>query len=87
LTSHEAEKLFKILDELRRKGVCIVYVSHRMDEIFRICDRATVLKDGKTVGTLELADITERGLIEMMIGRELSDLFPARKSQIGEVLL
>ncbi|MCU1785374.1 sugar ABC transporter ATP-binding protein [Pseudomonas sp. 13B_2.1_Bac1] len=87
LTSHEAEKLFKILDELRRKGVCIVYVSHRMDEIFRICDRATVLKDGKTVGTLALADVTERGLIEMMIGRELSDLFPPRNAQIGEVLL
>ncbi|MCF5025009.1 sugar ABC transporter ATP-binding protein [Pseudomonas lurida] len=87
LTSHEAEKLFKILEELRRKGVCIVYVSHRMDEIFRICDRATVLKDGQTVGTLALADITERGLIEMMIGRELSDLFPSRNARIGEVLL
>lgn len=87
LTSHEVEKLFRILDELRRKGVCIVYVSHRMDEIFRICDRATVLKDGKTVGTLDLADVTECSLIEMMIGRELSDLFPARQARIGNVLL
>ncbi|WP_339531409.1 MULTISPECIES: hypothetical protein [unclassified Pseudomonas] len=87
LTSHEAEKLFRILDEFRRKGACIVYVSHRMDEIFRICNRATVLKGGKTVDTLELADITERDLIEMMIGREFSDLFPPRDQQLGEVLL
>ncbi|MGG2019758.1 sugar ABC transporter ATP-binding protein [Pseudomonas sp. AO-1] len=87
LTSHETQKLFKILDDLRRKGACIVYVSHRMDEIFSLCDRATVLKDGRTVATVDLTSITERGLIQMMVGRELSDLFPARQAQIGEVLL
>ena len=87
LTSHETEQLFRILDELRRKGVCIIYVSHRMDEIFRICDRATVLKDGRTVGTLPLSAIDERGLVQMMIGRELSDLFPPRKASLGEMRL
>ncbi|MEW4947277.1 sugar ABC transporter ATP-binding protein [Pseudomonas asiatica] len=87
LTTHETEQLFRILAELRRKGVCIIYVSHRMDEIFRICDRATVLKDGRTVGTLPLSAIDERGLVQMMIGRELSDLFPPRQASIGEARL
>jgi len=87
LTAHESEQLFRILEELRRKGVCIVYVSHRMDEIFRICDRATVLKDGRTVGTVALSEIDERGLVRMMVGRELSDLFPPRQATLGEVRL
>lgn len=87
LTSHETEKLFELLFQLRARGVCIIYVSHRLDEIFKICDRATILKDGETVGTKNIADITEEQLIEMMIGRELSDLFPQRTSEIGDVIL
>ena len=87
LTSHETEKLFEILFRLRDRGVCIIYVSHRLDEIFRICDRATVLKDGETVGTVKIADISQHDLINMMVGRELSDLFPPRNAQIGETLL
>lgn len=87
LTSHETEQLFRILDELRRKGVCIIYVSHRMDEIFRICDRATVLKDGRTVGTWPLSAIDQHALVQRMIGREPSDLFAPRQVTPGQVRL
>lgn len=87
LTSHETEKLFELLFQLRDKGVCIIYVSHRLDEIFHICDRATVLKDGETVGTVNIGEITQHELINMMIGRELSNLFPSRHAQIGDTVL
>lgn len=87
LTSHETEKLFQILFRLRERDVCIIYVSHRLEEIFRICDRATVLKDGETVGTVNIADISQHDLISMMVGRELADLFPSRSTRIGETVL
>ena len=87
LTSHETEKLFELLFQLREKGVCIIYVSHRLEEIFHICDRATVLKDGETVGTVNIGDITQNALINMMVGRELSNLFPPRHAQIGDPVL
>lgn len=87
LTSHETEKLFELLFQLRDKGVCIIYVSHRLDEIFHICDRATVLKDGETVGTVNIGEITQHQLINMMVGRELSNLFPSRHAQIGDPVL
>lgn len=87
LTSHETEKLFELLFQLRDRGVCIIYVSHRLDEIFHICDRATVLKDGETVGTVNIGEMTQHELINMMIGRELSNLFPSRHTQIGDTVL
>ncbi|WP_136443715.1 sugar ABC transporter ATP-binding protein [Pacificoceanicola onchidii] len=87
LTSHETEKLFELLFQLRDKGVCIIYVSHRLEEIFHICTRATILKDGETVGTVNIADITQHDLINMMVGRELSDLFPDRSVEIGAPVL
>lgn len=87
LTSQETEKLFALLLSLREKGVCIIYVSHRLEEIFRICDRVSVLKDGESVGSAPIKQLTEKSLIEMMVGRELSDLFPERNTVIGEPVL
>jgi ribose transport system ATP-binding protein len=86
LTKKEIDKLFDIIAELKAKGVCIIYVSHRIEEIFRICDRVTVLKDGKRVDTVEVANIHRDELVRMMIGREMKDYFPLRKTEIGEVI-
>src|SRR5690606_26674147 len=72
---------------LRAEGKAIVYISHRMDEIFQICDTVTVLKDGRLVGTRPVAEMTPSALITMMVGRELQDLFPPRASSTGKVLL
>jgi len=68
------ERLFQLIADLKRRGVAIVYVSHRMDEIFRICDRATVLRDGATVGTRAIADTSPGELIRMMVGRDLESI-------------
>ena len=87
MTNKEVEKLFGLLNGLRDKGVSIIYVSHRLDEVFRICDRITVLKDGQYVTTVNTADIDKNKLVSLMIGRDLSNFFPPRESDIGEVAL
>lgn len=86
LTKNEIDKLFEIITDLKAKGVCIIYVSHRIEEIFRICDRITVLKDGKKVGTVNVGDVNQEKLVRMMIGREMKDYFPPRQAEIGEVI-
>ncbi len=87
LTKKEVDRLFEIIAELKAKGVCIIYVSHRLEEIFRICDRITVLKDGKKVDTVNVRDVNQEQLVRMMIGRELKDYFPPRQAEIGAVML
>lgn len=87
LTKKEIDKLFEIITDLRAKGVCVIYVSHRIEEVFRICDRVTVLKDGKKVDTVNVCDIDRDKLVRMMIGREMKDYFPPRQSTIGEIVL
>lgn len=86
LSAREAEQLFGLLRRLRDGGTSIIYISHRLDEIFAICDRATVLRDGENVDTVRISDIDEKKLVNMMIGRELSYYFPARQSSIGETV-
>jgi ABC-type sugar transport system ATPase subunit len=71
LSSDAAEMLFGLIGDLKRRGVAIVYVSHKIDEIFRLADRATILRDGETIGTVEIASTTAGELIRMMVGREL----------------
>ena len=73
LSSAEVDRLFEIILELRERGVAVLYVSHRLSEIFRIADRVTVLRDGRRVGTKAIGDLTERDVITMMLGRELED--------------
>lgn len=87
MTSKEVEQLFALISKLKEKGVSIVYVSHRLEEIFRISDRITVLKDGRYVGTVDTGSIDKNQLVSMMIGRDLSDFFPPRTPDIGEVVL
>ena len=87
LTNHETEKLFTLVRKLRNRGVCIIYISHRLDEIFALCDRVTVLKDGQYVGTWVTGDLDHDRLTSLMIGRDLSDFFPPRHATIGEVAI
>jgi ribose transport system ATP-binding protein len=76
LAGHELEQLFAIIQSLVEQGVTIVYISHRLDEVFEIADEVTVLKDGVVVGTCAIGDVTRSGLIEMMVGRPLDEVFP-----------
>lgn len=87
LTDKETQRLFELVRRLKAQGVCIIYISHRLEEIFSLCDVATVLKDGRCVATVPLADIDESQLVHLMIGRDLGDLFPSRRTQIGEPVL
>ena len=73
LTEHEARNLFRVLRGLRERGVTLVFVSHKFEEVFALCDRATVLRDGRCIGTHRIADLTPSSLIAMMIGREFTD--------------
>lgn len=82
-----AERLFRLIADLKAKGVCVVYVSHKMDEIFRICDRITVLRDGQTVATLNTADTSIPEVIRFMVGRDLAMTPYSSIAAIGEVIL
>ena len=86
MTNKEVEQLFRLLRDLREKGVSIIYISHRLDEIFDISDRITVLKDGQYVTTVKAADIDKNKLVSHMIGRDLSTFFPPRVPDIGDVV-
>ena len=86
LTDAEAESLFAILKLLRAKGIGIIYISHRLAEIFRIADRVTVLRDGRTVATETLNKLNQQQLIAQMVGREVSQLFPGTDRTPGEIV-
>ena len=88
LSQHEAEKLYELIGRLRERGVTAIYVSHRMEEIFRLCDTVTILRDGAHVATRPIAGLTQASLVQMMIGRSLEEYFPTHiHAQIGDELL
>jgi ribose transport system ATP-binding protein len=87
LTVSESETLFEIIAMLKEKGVTIVYISHRLEEIFNISDRISVLRDGKYITTKNTKDTNRKELISFMVGRELSDTYPAKNNSLGEVSL
>jgi ABC-type sugar transport system ATPase subunit len=82
-----AERLFQLIADLKARGVSIVYVSHKMDEIFRICDRATVLRDGETAGTVDIADTSVDHIIRLMVGRDLDAVERRPRPPAGDVAL
>ncbi|GAA0414137.1 sugar ABC transporter ATP-binding protein [Virgibacillus sp. AGTR] len=86
LTEREIERLFHVIQKLKNQGVSIIYISHRMEEIFDICDRITVLRDGQTIGTKLIADTSFTDIVRMMVGRELGDRFPERVNVPGKVI-
>ena len=86
LTSNEVEALFRIIEDLKADGVAIVYISHKMDEILRISDEVTIMRDGQYIGTWDCAGLTTDFIISKMVGRELTNLFPERNNKPAEVV-
>ena len=86
LTSNEVEALFRIIEDLKADGVAIVYISHKMDEILRISDEVTIMRDGQYIGTWDCEGLTTDFIISKMVGRELTNLFPERNNVPGEVV-
>ncbi len=87
LSAHEVEELFAIVKQLRERGVAVLFVSHRLEEVFAIADRLTVLRDGAHILTAPVSEVSTGEIIAHMVGRELSDLFPKSEAEIGEVVL
>jgi len=87
LSEEETQSLFKIIKTLKLKGVSIIYISHRLKEIFEIADRVTVLRDGKNVGTLNTRNTNENELVTLMVGRDIKDMYPKRAVPIGEKIM
>ena len=87
LTESEVETLFNILRDLRSRDVGMVYISHKLNEVFEMSDRITVLRDGRTVGTHEAAELTKERVIELMVGREVGNIFPEPDHELGETVL
>ncbi|SIS39807.1 sugar ABC transporter ATP-binding protein [Salimicrobium flavidum] len=86
LTDKEIENLFSVIRSLQSQNVAVVYISHRMEEIFNICDRITVLRDGEYAGMKVLNETSFDEIVKMMVGRELGDRFPERNHQLGETI-
>ena len=87
LSDNEVEALFRIMNDLRDKGVAMVYISHKMDEIKRIADDITIMRDGTYVGTWPAEDLTTDEIIAKMVGRELTNVYPPRGNEPGEVIM
>jgi methyl-galactoside transport system ATP-binding protein len=87
LTENEVEHLFRIIHDLRARGVAIIYISHKMEEILRISDDVSIMRDGKLVGTWPASALTEQAIIKAMVGRDLTRLFPPRTNAPGDVVL
>ena len=87
LTDREVDHLLHIVTRLRDSGHGVIYISHRMEEIFAVANRITVLRDGSSVATLATADVSRAELIALMVGRELASVFPKRPVVAGEALL
>lgn len=86
LTDREVNRLFEIIDKLRSRGCGIIYISHKMDEILKISDDITVMRDGKHIATARAADMTVESIIGLMVGRELTNMFPEKTNRPGEVI-
>ena len=87
LTTKEVERLFVIIRDLQKRGIGIIYISHRLNEIAQIADRVSIMRDGHNVGERPISQITKQEMIEMMVGRELKDEFPARQRNPGPTRL
>ena len=87
LSEKEVEHLFKIIDKLKQRGCGIIYISHKMDEIFKICDEITILRDGKWINTVNVKESSMEQIVGMMVGRELTQRFPEKTNTPKEVIL
>ncbi len=87
LSEKEIEKLYTFIKDMSSKGVSILYISHKLDEVFTVADSVQVMRDGKRVGRLQTKDTTEEELVELMVGREVEEMYPKENVQIGETVL
>jgi rhamnose transport system ATP-binding protein len=87
LSEREVERLFRVIRDLRERGVGIIYISHRLNELFQVADRVTVLRDGRLVETRSIADVDRAELIRLMVGREITAVFPKQEVPLGDVVL
>ena len=87
LSDRETEALFRVIGDLQHRGVAVIFISHKLDEVFRLADAVTVLRDGRHVATCPVGEVTREKLIALMVGRELNTVFPPIPSGIGEVVL
>lgn len=87
LTIGETERLFGVIEDLKTRGVAMLFVGHRLEEIMAISDRVTVMRDGRWVADLVTAETDEHRIVEMMVGRELTDIYPAKNATIGDIVL
>ncbi len=87
LTEKEVNHLFRIIRSLREDGKGIIYITHKMNELFEIADEFSVFRDGKYIATCNSADVTRDDIIRMMVGREITQMFPKEPAKIGEVVL
>ena len=84
ITVEEQKRLFDVIRELKARGVTMIYISHRLDELFEICDRVSILRDGQYVDTLDIRETDKQGLIKLMVGRELSENYPVKDNRPGD---
>ena len=87
LTKKELNALFDIIRDLKKRGIAVIYISHRMEEIFEICETATVMRDGRIIGTVNVNEVSPDRIVEMMVGREVSSAYPPRDTVPGEEIL
>ncbi len=87
LTEHEADNLFGIIRRLKDRGVAVVYISHRLGEVMAIADRVTALRDGQLVATRNIADVSQDDMVELIVGRTITELFPKQNVSFGEPVL
>jgi ABC-type sugar transport system ATPase subunit len=87
LSEAETERLFAVIRSLRDRGVAVIYITHKLEEIYALCDRLTVLRDGERIGTAPAADLPRDRMIQWMVGRRIEQLFPERRPRLGEEVL
>jgi ABC-type sugar transport system ATPase subunit len=87
LTDNEIDDLFALIEELKADGIAIFYISHRLEEVVRIADRVSVMRDGQVVETLDKGDFDESRLVSLMVGREIDNLYPKKDCEVGDVVL
>ena len=85
ITEKECQHLFRLVNNLKKKGIAFIFITHKMDEVFQISDEITVMRDGTYVGTYDVKDITQEDLVKLMVGREITNMFPKEDAEIGDV--
>ncbi len=87
ISEHETKILFKVMKELKEKGISIIFITHKLEEVYKIADKVTVLRDGKLIGTKNIEELDNKELIKMMVGREIKEMFPKYNKVHDEIIL